>query len=124
MKGRRTMKMRWNSVQTIRNSTKDREGISTRDRGGEGIGTKRDSREGERENDDIKWYIILREDTRIARRLKTGIEPNWFRIMPCASIYSDVRSTPEVSRMFKGNLEYTWISYSEIINENNIFCIV
>ena len=34
MKGRRDTKMRGNLVQTIRNSTKDREGISTRDRGG------------------------------------------------------------------------------------------
>ena len=33
-------------------------------------------------------------------RLKTGVEPIWFEIMPCASFYSVLKSTPEVSRMF------------------------
>ena len=66
------------------------------------INTKRD-----RERDDNKWCIILREYTRIARRLKTSVEPNWFGIMPCASIYIVVMSTPKVSRMFQSNLECT-----------------
>ena len=44
--------------------------------------------------------IILREHTRKPRRLKTSVEANWFGIMPCASIYSVVKSTLEVSRMF------------------------
>ena len=48
--------------------------------------------------------------TRIARRLKTGVELIWFQILPCASFYSVLRSTPEVSRMFQRNLEYTSIS--------------
>ena len=60
------------------------------------INTKRD-----RERDDNKWCIILREDTRTTKRLKTSVEPNWFGIMPCSSIYSVVMSTPEVSRMFQ-----------------------
>ena len=60
---------------------------------------------------------------RIARRLKIGVEPIWFEIIPCASFYSVVKSTPEVSRMFQRNLEYIFIFYSEIINENNILCI-
>ena len=45
----------------------------------------------------------------------TGVEQNWFLIMPCTSIYSIVTwSNPEVSRMFQSNLEYTWISYTNI----------
>ena len=43
----------------------------------------------------------------MAMRLKTGVEPIWFEIMPCASFYSVLRNTPEVSRMFQRNLEYT-----------------
>ena len=42
---------------------------------------------------------MWKEYTRIARRLKTGVEPIWFEIMPCASFYSVLRNTPEVSRM-------------------------
>ena len=30
----------------------------------------------------------------MAMRLKTGVEPIWFEIMPCASFYSVLRSTP------------------------------
>ena len=47
-------------------------------------------------------------------RPKTGIEPIWFEIMPCVSFYSVLKSTLEVSRMFKGNLEYTSILYSKL----------
>ena len=63
---------------------------------------------------------MSKEYTRITRRLKTSVELIWFEIMPCASLYSVFRITPEVSRMFPRNLEYTSIFYSEIINENNI----
>ena len=31
---------------------------------------------------------------------------DWFKIMSCASIFSVVRSSLEVSRMFHNNLEY------------------
>ena len=65
-----------------------------------------EERAREREYNNREVYY-MKKGTKMAMRLKTGIEPNWFGIMPCASIYSDVRSTPEVSRMFKGNLEYT-----------------
>ena len=41
----------------------------------------------------------MKKDTRTARRLKTDIELNWFKIMPCASLYSVVKSTHEISRM-------------------------
>ena len=57
-------------------------------------------RERERERDDNKRYIIRRDDTRIVRKLKVGVELNWLEIMPCDSIYSVVTSTLEVSRMF------------------------
>ena len=70
-------------------------------RSGRGRGSR------ERENDDNKWYIILREDTRTTTRLKTRVEPNRFGIMPCASIYTVVKSILEVFRMFQNNLEYT-----------------
>ena len=49
----------------------------------------------------------MKKDTRTTKRLKSSVEPNWFGIMPCASIYSVVRSTRKVSRMFKSNLEFT-----------------
>ena len=52
-------------------------------------------------------YII------VARRLKTGVEPIWFEIMACVSFYSDLRSIPELSRMFQRNLEYTSIFYNK-----------
>ena len=44
-------------------------------------------------------------------RLKNGIEPIWFNIMPRASFYSVL----EASRMFQRNLEYTSISYNKTI---------
>ena len=44
--------------------------------------------------------------------------------MPCASIYSILRGTTEVPRMFQSNLENTLISFREIIDENNIFRII
>ena len=56
---------------------------------------------------------MLREYTIVARRLKTGVELIWFEIMPCASFYSVLRNTPEVSRMFQRNLEYTSIFYNK-----------
>jgi hypothetical protein len=46
-------------------------------------------------------------------RLKTGVEPIWFNIMPCASIYSILRRSLEASRMFQRNMEYTSISYNK-----------
>ena len=46
-------------------------------------------------------------------RLKTGVEPIWFEIMPCASFYSVLTSTPKVSRMFQRNLEYTSTFYNK-----------
>ena len=46
-------------------------------------------------------------------RLKIGVEPIWFDIMPCASFYSHLKSIPEVSRMFQRNLEYTSIFYNK-----------
>ena len=51
-----------------------------------------------------------KKDTRTTRRLKTGVEPIWFSIMPCASFYSGFRNILDISRMFQINLEYTWIS--------------
>ena len=50
----------------------------------------------------------------MAMRLKTGVEPIWFEIIPCAYFYSVLMSTPEVSRMFQRNLEYTSIFYNKI----------
>ena len=58
-------------------------------------------------------YGVRKEYTKMAMRLKTGIEPIWFEIMPCASFYSVLRSTPEVSRMFTRNLEYTSTFYNK-----------
>ena len=49
------------------------------------------------------YYV--KEYTRMARRLKTGIETIWFEIMPYASFYSVLKSTPEVSRMFQRNVK-------------------
>ena len=71
---------------------------------------KRGCRTGERErererDDDNDIYINVKEYTKMTMRLKTGIEPIWFDIMPCASFYSNLRSIPEVSRMFQRNLE-------------------
>ena len=66
-------------------------------------------RERERD-DDSDIYINVKEYTKITMRLKTGVEPIWFDIMPCASFYSNLKSIPEVCRMFQRNLEYTTIS--------------
>ena len=52
-------------------------------------------------------YINVEEYTKITMRLKTGVEPIWFEIVPCVSFYSVLRNTLEVSRMFQRNLEYT-----------------
>ena len=57
--------------------------------------------------------INVKEYTKIAMRLKIGVEPILFEIMPCASFYSVLSSTLEVSRMFQRNLEYTSIFYSK-----------
>ena len=50
----------------------------------------------------------------VAKRLKTGVEPIWFNIMPSAFFYSVLKSNPEASRMFQRNLEYTLISYNKM----------
>ena len=43
-------------------------------------------REREGENDATKDICIMRRKyTLVARRLKTGVEPIWFELMPCAS---------------------------------------
>ena len=57
--------------------------------------------------------INVKEYTKIAMRLKIGVEPNCFEIMPCASFYSVLRSSPQVSRMFERNLEYTSTFYNK-----------
>ena len=69
-------------------------------------------RERERERMMIRRIYVLGEGkyTITARRLKTGLEPIWFELMPCASFYIVFRNTSEVSRMFQRNLEYTSIS--------------
>ena len=77
------------------------------------ISTKR-KREREREREKMTTiYINVKEYTKMTMRLKTGVEPIWFEIMPCASFYSVLRSTPEVSRMFQRNLEYTSTFYNK-----------
>ena len=77
-------------------------------------GTSDGDGEGERERERMmirKIYVLCEgKYTIVARRLKTGVEPIWFELMPCASFYSVFRNTPEVSRMFQRNLEYTSIS--------------
>ena len=73
--------------------------ISTkRKRGCKTLETERE-REREREMK-TTIYINVKEYTKMTMRLKTGVEPIWFEIMPCASFYSVLRSTLEVSRMF------------------------
>ena len=69
-------------------------------------------REKERERMMIRKIYVLGEGkyTIAARRHKTGVEPIWFELMPCTSFYGAFRNTPEVSRMFQRNLEYTSIS--------------
>ena len=59
-----------------------------------------------------KLYGNRIPNTRMARRLRTGVEPIWFDIMSCAPFYSDLMSIPEVSRMFQRNLEYSSIFYN------------
>ena len=49
----------------------------------------------------------------MAMRLKTGVEPIWFEIIPCASFYNVLRSTPEISRRFQRNLEYILTFYKK-----------
>ena len=72
-------------------------------------------RERERErDDDSNIYINVKEYTKMTMRLKIGVEPIWFEIMPCASFYSVLRNTPEVSRMFQRNLDYTSTFYNKI----------
>ena len=56
----------------------------------------------------------MKSKYKMAMRLKTGVEPIWFNIMPCGSFYSVLRRSPEASRMFQRNLEYTLISYNKI----------
>ena len=74
-------------------STKRKRGCRTQERVSE--------RERERvRDDDSDIYINVKEYTKMTMRLKTGVEPIWFEIMPCASFYSNLRSIPEVSRMF------------------------
>ena len=51
-------------------------------------------RENERERERMNEY------TTIAKRLKTGVELNWFSIMPNASFYSMLRNTLDICRMF------------------------
>ena len=63
------------------------------------------TREREREKIAIEDIYYMENDTRITRRVTTRVELNWFEIMPCASFYSVLRSTLEVSRMFQRNLE-------------------
>ena len=71
------------------------------------ISTKR-KREREREREKMTTiYINVKEYTKMTMRLKTGVEPIWFEIMPCASFYSVLKNTLEVSRMFQRYLEYT-----------------
>ena len=79
------------------------------------ISTKRErERERERErDDDSDIYINPKVYTKMTIRLKTSVEPIWFDIIPCASFYGNLRSIPEVSRMFQRNLEYTSIFYNK-----------
>ena len=73
-----------------------------------GCTTLESEREREREREMMtSIYINVKEYTKITMSLKTGIEPIWFEIMPCASFYSVLRNTLEVSRIFQRNLEYT-----------------
>ena len=66
------------------------------------------------ERDDFnRLYIIGRVSTKGLLRLKTGVEPIWLNIMPCASFYSILKSSPKVSRMFQRNLEYTSTFYNK-----------
>ena len=68
--------------------------------------------EREREND-YKDIYYMKGVYNSSLRLKTGVEPIWFEIMPCASFYSVLTSTPKVSRMFQRNLEYTSTFYNK-----------
>ena len=65
----------------------------------EGKREREGEREGERTMTTGSILYYLKKDTRTAKRLKIGVEPNWFLIMPCASIYSTIKST-QLARMF------------------------
>ena len=41
----------------------------------------------------------MKKSTKMVVRLKIDVEPNLFEIMPCASIYSVVKSSLEVSNI-------------------------
>ena len=56
-------------------------------------------REREREIMMTTIYINAKEYTKMTMRLKTGVEPIWFDIMPRASFYSVLRRSLEASRM-------------------------
>ena len=60
--------------------------------------------------DDIYY---MKSKYKIAMRLKTGVEPIWFNLMPRASFYSALRRILEASRIFQRNLEYTSIFYNK-----------
>ena len=55
----------------------------------------------------------MKSKYKIAMRLKTGVKPIWFNLMPRPSFYSALRRILEASRMFQRNLEYTSISYNK-----------
>ena len=74
---------------------------------------ERERERGRERDDDNDIYINVKEYTKMTMRLKTGVEPIWFEIMPYASFYSVLRNTPEVSRMFQRNLEYTSTFYNK-----------
>jgi hypothetical protein len=52
-------------------------------------------RAGERKRMMIRnvYYVKRRYKIKAAGRIKTGVEPIWFDIMPCASFNSVLRST-------------------------------
>ena len=81
-------------LEARRFSTKDRMRISTKK--GKSVW---ESWERERVKRKREWWLqelyYMKKDTRTSTRLKTGVEPNWFGIMPCASVCSVVRSTPK-----------------------------
>ena len=66
------------------------------------------------EYDDDSFILCGKEYTRMAKRLKTVVEPIWFEIMPCAFFYSNLKSIPNVSRTFQRNLEYISIFYNKV----------
>ena len=94
-------------------STKRKRGCRTLERKRE----KEREREREREREMMMMmtaiYINVKQYTKITMRLKTGVEPIWFEIMPCASFYSVLMNTLEIFRMFHRNLEYTSTFYNK-----------